>query len=202
MEREVSSQDFVKSPATAASSEPDRQDLALALNNLRKSVGFTQSALADASGVSTSFISQLERGSTDVTFSVLTRICAALGTTVGALFEAPSTGGKVLSFESLRKLDYRGVEKYVMTRTEMTDVDVCMFLLPPGSSTGPRLPPGADRTELWICLTEFLAIDLDGTVSMLRAGDSIDFTSAVPNTVYNPGPTTTQALLVIKNHSK
>lgn len=184
-------------PALAGGAD---RDLAPALKNLRKSSGFTQSALAEAARVSTSFISQLERGSTDVTFSTLTRICAALGTTVSSLFEVPNGGGRVAPFESLRKLDYHGVEKYVMTRTEMSDVDVCMFVFPSGATTGLRRPPGAKRTELWICLTEFLAVDLEGTVSMLRAGDSIDFSSDLLNTVYNPGPTATQALLVIKNH--
>jgi transcriptional regulator with XRE-family HTH domain len=188
-------------PSTV-SEESDRADLAPALRVLRKSSGFTQAALADAAGVSTSFISQLERGSTDVTFSTLTRICTALGTTVGSLFDVPRSDGRVVPFERLRKLDYSGVEKYVMTRTEMEGVDVCMFVFPPASSTGLRHPPGVDRTELWICLTEFLAVDLDGIVSMLRVGDSIDFKSDCINAVYNPGPTETRALLIIKNHTK
>lgn len=200
MEGSGSSPDATKQSVAVVTTDPNREDLALALKNLRKVTGLTQSSLAASAGVSTSFISQLERGSTDVTFTTLTRICAALGTTVGALFEAPKNGGRVVSFESLRKLDYHGVEKYVMTRTEMQDVDVCMFVFPPGSSTGIRTPPAVDRSELWICFSEFLAIELDGSVNMLRAGDSIDFDSALVNTVYNPGPTTTQALLIIKYH--
>ena len=197
-----SSPDAMKQSVAVVTNDPNREDLALALKNLRKATGHTQAALAESAGVSTSFISQLERGSTDVTFTTLTRICSALGTTVGALFEGPRGSGRVVSFESLRKLDYRGVEKYVMTRADMGDVDVCMFVFPSGSSTGPRVPPAVDRSELWICLSEFLAIELEGTVNMLRAGDSIDFNSALINTVYNPGPTTTKALLIIKYHAE
>lgn len=200
MESSGSSPDATKQPVAVVTDDPNREDLALALKKLRKANGHTQSALAEQAGVSTSFISQLERGSTDVTFTTLTRICAALGTTVGSLFEAPKSGGRVVTFESLRKLDYHGVEKYVMTRAEMKGVDVCMFVFPPGSSTGIRTPPAVDRSELWVCLSEFLAIELDGSVNMLRAGDSIDFDSALINTVYNPGPTATRALLIIKYH--
>lgn len=188
--------------APVGSADSDGRDLAPTLRSLRKSCGLTQAALADAADVSTSFISQLERGSTDVTFSTLTRICTALGTTVGSLFDVPSSDGRVAPFERLRRLDYSGVQKYVMTRSEMEGVEVCMFDFPPASSTGPRHPPGFSRTELWICLTEFLAIDLDGAVSMLRVGDSISFRSERINTVYNPGPTETRALLIIKNHTK
>lgn len=201
MQRGASSSALQSSRVAAVADEPSRSGLASALKSLRKESGLTQAVLAEDAGVSTSFISQLERGSTDVTFSTLTRICAALGTTVGALFEAPRQSGRVLALESCKKLDYRGVDKYVMTRSDMEDVDVCQFEFPSGASTGLRNPPGTDRTELWICVSEFLAVEIEGAVNMLRAGDSIDFSSAQANTVYNPGPAASRALLVIKHHT-
>ncbi|TSI18571.1 helix-turn-helix domain-containing protein [Brevibacterium aurantiacum] len=196
------------SPESVKKSEPymsgndASQALAESIKKLRTSQKMTQRGLASRAQLSTSFISQLERGNTDVTFSTLTRLCAALGTTIGHLFPADQPNGRIVRFDEYRHLDYNGVDKYVLTREEMADVDVCLFDFPPGSSTGTRVPPGVDRTELWICLTEYLGIDIGSDVHFLKAGDSLDFASDRTNTVYNPGPNSSRALLVIKNHKK
>lgn len=196
------------SPESVKKSEPymsgndASQALADSIKKLRTSQKMTQSELASRAQLSTSFISQLERGNTDVTFSTLTRLCAALGTTIGHLFPADQPSGRIVRFDEYRHLDYNGVDKYVLTREEMADVDVCLFDFPPGSSTGTRVPPGVDRTELWICLGEYLGIDIGSHVHFLKAGDSLDFASDRTNTVYNPGPNSSRALLVIKNHRK
>lgn len=196
------------SPESVKKSEPymsgndASQALADSIKKLRTSQKMTQSELASRAQLSTSFISQLERGNTDVTFSTLTRLCAALGTTIGHLFPADQPSGRIVRFDEYRHLDYNGVDKYVLTREEMADVDVCLFDFPPGSSTGTRVPPGVDRTELWICLGEYLGIDIGSHVHFLKAGDSLDFASDRTNTVYNPGPNSSRALLVIKNHKK
>lgn len=176
--------------------------LADSIKHLRTAQKMTQSELASRAGLSTSFISQLERGNTNVTFSTLTRLCAALGTTVGHLFPAPQPHGRIVRFAECRHLDYNGIDKYVLTREEMGDVDVCLFDFPPGSSSGLRLPPGIERTELWICMAGYLGIDIGSDVHLLKSGDSLDFSSAQKNTVYNPGPSTSRVLLIIKNHKK
>jgi len=175
-------------------------DLAAAIRSLRNKAQLTQAELSKQAGVSTSFISQLERSHTDVTISTLNRICAALDTTIGHLFSPPAQQGRIIRKDNCRRLDYNGVDKYVLTREEMNDVDVCLFEFPPGAGTGLRKPPEADRTELWICTSEFLGIELGSDVHILRKGDSLDFSSTQENVVYNPGPNPCEALLIIKNH--
>lgn len=176
--------------------------LAESIKKLRTSQKMTQSELASRAQLSTSFISQLERANTDVTFSTLTRLCAALGTTIGHMFPADQPSGRIVRFDDYRHLDYNGVDKYVLTREEMADVDVCLFDFPPGATTGARTPPGVERTELWICLSEYLGIDIGSDVHLLKAGDSLDFSSDRKNAVYNPGPNASRALLVIKSHRR
>jgi transcriptional regulator with XRE-family HTH domain len=175
-------------------------ELAEAVKKLRKRAGLTQAELARDANVSTSFISQLERSSSDVTFSTLNRICQALGTTVGQLFAPPAPLGRTVRKDSYRFLDYNGVDKWVVTREEMVDVDVCLFEFPPESSTGVREALAWDRTELWFCQSGYLGVELEGSVHVLRPGDSIDFSSEHVNTVYNAGPDRCSALLIIKNH--
>ncbi|WP_035282162.1 helix-turn-helix domain-containing protein [Brevibacterium album] len=201
MSRSSAAATRVRQAETAPSTDPASDpDLAAALRRLRKQTGLTQADLAYEAGVSTSFISQLERSSTDVTFSTLNRICMALGTTVGHLLSPPQPCGTILRKDSCRFLDYNGVDKWVLTRESMGDVDVCLFEFPPGSSTGLRTVTAMERTELWICQSGYLGAELGGAVHILRPGDSLDFASGQPNTIYNPGPERCQALLVIKNH--
>lgn len=175
-------------------------NLAEALRNRRTLVGMTQAELAKQAGLSTSFISQLERANTDATISTLNRICAALGTSIGHLFAPPQTENRVIRKDSYRFLNFNGVDKFVLTRDEMQDVDVCLFEFPPASGTGLRSPAASKRTELWVCQSEYLGIDIEGEVHILRAGDSMSFPSSRPNTVYNPGPNPCEAILVIKVH--
>ncbi len=184
----------------AVTGEDTSRILAESIRRLRTSQKMTQSDLASRASLSTSFISQLERGSSDITFSTLTRLCAALGTTVGHLFPASRPTGKVVRLDDCKHLDYNGVDKYVLTREEMVDIDVCLFDFPPGSSTGTRVPPGIRRTELWVCSSEYLGIDIGSEVRILKSGDSFSFSSDRTNTVYNPGPLPSRAILIIKNH--
>lgn len=203
---------MVRKPAPSldsdGSNEPGLADgdetkaLADSIRNLRTAQKMTQSELASNANLSTSFISQLERGYTNVTFSTLTRVCAALGTTIGHLFPPDKPNGRIVRFDDYRHLDYNGVDKYVLTREEMNDVDVCLFDFPPGSTSGLRLPPGIERTELWICIDGYLGIDVGSDVHLLKSGDSLDFSSAQKNSIYNPGPNTGRAILIIKNHKK
>ncbi len=51
----------------------------------RKSLGWTQEELADNAGIDRSYIGGVERGQRNVTFTILCRICSALGCDVAAL---------------------------------------------------------------------------------------------------------------------
>lgn len=51
----------------------------------RKSIGWTQEALADNAGIDRSYIGGVERGERNVTFTVLCQICTALGCDVAEL---------------------------------------------------------------------------------------------------------------------
>lgn len=178
-------------------------DVATAIKTLRGKSRLTQAELAEQAGVSASFISQLERAHTDVTISTLNRICAALDTTIGQLLSAPTKAtSRILRKDNYKRLDYNGVDKFVLTREEMHDVDVCLLSFPPGSSTGLRGVRHPNRTELWICKSEYLGIELGSELHILRESDTLDFPSHRQNIVYNPGPTPSEAILIIKNHEE
>ena len=51
----------------------------------RKALGLTQEALADRAQIDRSYLGGVERGERNVTFTVLTEICTALGCDVGEI---------------------------------------------------------------------------------------------------------------------
>ena len=62
------------------------------IRKLRKTRGLKLAQLADESGISTSYLSQLERGEKEgVSADILFRIAHTLGTTMGALLRESKT---------------------------------------------------------------------------------------------------------------
>ncbi len=61
-------------------------DLGKKIRSLRKAFGLTLVELSDSSGLSTSFISQIERGLTSISLDSLERIADSLGVSVDYLF--------------------------------------------------------------------------------------------------------------------
>jgi transcriptional regulator with XRE-family HTH domain len=55
------------------------------IREARKSLGWTQEALADYAGIDRSYIGGVERGERNLTFNVLCEICRALGCDLAAL---------------------------------------------------------------------------------------------------------------------
>ena len=61
------------------------EELGAVLRERRVSQGLSQQALADRAGLSRNFVAQVERGESSPTVATLTRLAAALATTVGEL---------------------------------------------------------------------------------------------------------------------
>jgi len=74
------------------------------LIRLRQARGWSQSRLAKESGISQSFISQIEAGTYSVTVATLEKLCAALRVTLAEFF-APDGGEEAIPPELRRLLD-------------------------------------------------------------------------------------------------
>jgi len=59
----------------------------MAVRQLRKEAGLSQSALADRAGISTSWISKIEGGGHDPTWGDMRRVAAGLGVSLEKLSE-------------------------------------------------------------------------------------------------------------------
>lgn len=158
-----------------------------------------QSDLAEKSGVSVSFISQFERGLTGTSVNTLTKVCSALGITVGQLFCPTSDRSRVLRREDAQQIDLLGATKIVYSRPAMASTDLYSVSFPPGGSTGDKRYVHNDQTELVLCTLGFVGVELDSVQHVLRAGDSIDFSSDTPHRIVNIGNESAEFVWLITN---
>ena len=79
-------------PAQPILRPPSREILSGNLIVARARARISQSALAEAAGITRQTISDIERGSANVTLDILDKIVAALGISIDRLFEPPFRG--------------------------------------------------------------------------------------------------------------
>src|SRR5215207_5707957 len=81
--------------APAQTSDSINRHLGARVKDLRKARGWSLDALANASGVSRSMLSQIEREQANPTLAVTLRIAQAFGMTLGDLLEVPGVSSAV-----------------------------------------------------------------------------------------------------------
>src|SRR6516162_10163889 len=84
-----------RSPRKSASPETVNRDLGGRVRHLRTARGWSLESLANASGVSRSMLSQIEREQANPTLAVTLRIARAFGLSLGELLEMPGAASAV-----------------------------------------------------------------------------------------------------------
>jgi transcriptional regulator with XRE-family HTH domain len=183
-----------------AQPEWSAEQLGRKLRELRKARGLRLSDLARDSGLSVSFLSQVEQGQSDIAVGRLMRIAHALQIPMTELVDLPATPA--------RPLVRAGERPVLPTPTAGLTIE----LLADGLSDGPvyalsHLEPGSmieargDRPpgqEYFIyMLVGSAVIDFSsGDPLVLEKGDSISFMSEDFRRLTNPGESTTRLLWV------
>ena len=173
------------------------------IRDLRHAKGITIPDLAARIDRSVGWLSQIERGLSEVTISALHQIAAALEVQVAWFFAqgaAPPADelGLVLRRRSRRRLDFHGsgVHEEILSPTLSGQLLLVESTFAPGASTGDR-----DRErrgeEAGVVLSGVLELHVDGKTLRLEAGDSFAFTRSGPHRCHNPGPVPTVVLWVI-----
>ncbi|MHA3705030.1 helix-turn-helix domain-containing protein [Jatrophihabitans sp. YIM 134969] len=186
----------------AADDEPESR-LGVRLRRARRAASLTLRQVGEAAGVSESFVSQVERGVANPSVATVSRLAAALDTTVAALFtgaagpaevdgaDAPAgRGGTVV----------RAAERRHLTRTAGRDEDtlvtppdartmlVITSVLGAGEGSGDEPYAHAAEEECVIVLAGRLLLEVGTTRHDLATGDSVLFDPSVPHAYRNPGP--------------
>jgi transcriptional regulator with XRE-family HTH domain len=176
------------------SSTPDVSteiDVGERLRAIRRSRRCTLRTVATRSGLSESFLSQVERGRSSASIASLRRIADALGVSIADLFDLDGVPGpRVLRREERPALAF-GVlgRKLLLTPRPLQNLEVFVGELEVGGSTGEQPYAHGDSEELFVVLS--------GEVFQLEHGDSIDYRSSTPHRATNAGNDLAEVMWII-----
>ena len=177
----------------------DDVDVGERLREIRQQRRETLRTVADRSGLSESFLSQVERGRSNASIASLRRIAEALGVTVADLFEPNGPrSARVLRRSDRPALNF-GVlgRKLLLTPRPMQALEVFVGELDVGGSTGVEPYSHGDSEELFVVLDGSVQLELGGELHELETGDSIVYRSSVPHRITNVGDHLAEAMWVI-----
>jgi transcriptional regulator with XRE-family HTH domain len=174
-------------------------DVGERLREIRRMRRCTLRTVAERSGLSESFLSQVERGRSNASIASLRRIADALAVSVSDLFEPDARPQpRVLRRQDRPALSF-GVlgRKLLLTPKPLQHLEVFVGELDPGGSTGPEPYSHGDSEELFVVLTGTVQLELGGELHELGSGDSIDYRSSTPHRISNVGMELAEVMWII-----
>jgi transcriptional regulator with XRE-family HTH domain len=159
---------------------------------LRKERGMTLSDLSRASGLSVSFLSQVERDASNLSVSALYKVSKALGVNISWFFHAPKTGLRgehhyIVRANRRRHLRYAsGIFDELLVPHLSGALALFLIRFPPGAYSGEaKVAPNSEHAGL--VLEGEIELCLGGDSFRLGAGDSFAFPGTVSHRYGNPG---------------
>ncbi len=174
------------------------KDLGSQIRELRKRRGWTLQRLSERSGLSVSFLSQVERGLSSLSISSLSAVAEALGVPLSEFFTITLKPSVVIRSQDHGRF-----------RIEGSPITYCALSGPlKNKALEPLLvevPPHYDGTPPFAHRGEEFAYVLEGSITLtiqgrdyrLEPGDSIHFTSEVPHTYRNEGAEPAKVIWVL-----
>lgn len=164
-------------------------DVGERLRAIRLRKRMTLKRLADASRLSESFLSQLERGRVNASIASLQRIAHALGTSIAELFDPVPDGAVRLLRKAERPSLGFGVlgRKFLLTPTPLENLEVIVGAFEPGGSTGEEPYTHPDSDELFVVLSGAFELQVGDERFSLLEGDCVAYRSSMPHKATNVG---------------
>jgi transcriptional regulator with XRE-family HTH domain len=179
--------------------EPEEAVLGHTVRRLREERGMALRELADLAGVSSSFVSQVERGIANPSVASLRRIAEALGTSIGALFDGSRTAGSFVAASERPRMVHpeRNWEDFLLTPQTAHRLQVILSVIEPGEGSGEEPYSHDSDEECVIVLKGSLEFHVAGETYLMNEGDSLTFESRRPHWNRNPGETKAEVLWII-----
>ncbi len=191
----------LRRPAAPEPADAISRHLGGRVKHLRSVRGWSLEALAAASGVSRSMLSQIEREQTNPTLAVTLRIAQAFGLTLGELLDLPgATAGVMVIRAEDRTFHYRS-DKDCQIRTLSPlnlekDVEFYEVRLQRGGAL--RSSPHFEGTREFLTLQKGrLRIESANDAEELKPGDSASYRADVPHALLNIGNTEAVIYLIV-----
>jgi len=173
-------------------SRATQQIVGTRLRELRKAKGLTLKQLAEQSGLSVGFLSQLERQDADPSVRALNAIGKALGVGINWFFPDPEEENNpeakiIVRADKRRSLRFEsGVRDELLSPTLSGQLEMILTTFDPGASSGEELY--SHRGEEGGYVTQGrLELTVEDQVMILEAGDSFHFKSTRPHRYKNCG---------------
>lgn len=169
------------------------------LRERRRELDMTLDDVAKAIGLTTSFVSDVERDRASPSVNSLLALCEVLRLRVGSLFD---DGGEksVIRRNERRpiKLGGIGVQDYLLSPSSQTRFQAILSEMQPGARGSEELY-SLRADEVFVMATEGeVVINIEGELTHLLPGDSMTYDPRLPHTFHNPSRTRkTTALFVI-----
>ena len=178
---------------------PPRLDVGARLRTIRRLRRRTLKEIADAAGLSESFLSQVERGRTNVSISSLQRIASALGVDVSDVFVYDgATRPRILRRDSRTNVAWPALgRKALLTPKPFHSLEVVAADIDPGGSTGDEPYTHADSEEVFFVVSGEVELQLGTETFELSCGDSAQYRSSTPHRVRNRGDVRAEVLFII-----
>lgn len=146
----------------------------------RKVRGLSLKDVADATDISISQLSQIERGVSAPSLRALQQICHVLLMPLGWLFEASegeeNPDGVVVHAKHRRSLDFSsGMVKELLTPDTCRSIQMMKVFVKPGGSSGAQPYFARGTAECGTVLKGTLGLDIDGRRFEIPAGDTFAF---------------------------
>ncbi len=170
------------------------------VRQLRLERGWSLDALAAASGVSRSMLSQIERDKANPTLAVTLRIARAFGLGLAEFLEEPGAAPAITAIRAHdRNYHYRS-DRHCRLRTLSPlhlekDVEFYELALEPGGVL--RSSPHFEGTREFLTVQKgSIRVESGGDVETLGRGDSASYRADVPHAIINAGRGTALMFLV------
>ena len=156
---------------------------------LRQARHLTLRDVAERSGVTESFLSQVERDVTSPSIATVHRIARALDLSISQLFADDGDTGRVVRREARRRVAYPGLKSVdeFLTSNMAGRLQVIMSTIEPGGGTGEEAYTHDSDEEVVIILAGVLDLWVADEHYVLHEGDAITFPSRLPHWNANHG---------------
>ncbi|HEX7196319.1 MAG TPA: cupin domain-containing protein [Candidatus Limnocylindria bacterium] len=169
------------------------------LRQARRERRKTLRQVAQAAGVTESFLSQVERDIASPSIATLRRIAVALGMSIGEILDQAGPHGQLVRAADRRVVTYPGLAARDEFLTDGTNarLQVILSLIEPGGGTGAEAYAHESDEECLVVLEGSLDLWVGDEEYRLEVGDAIRYSSRVPHRNQNPGPGQARVLFLL-----
>lgn len=167
------------------------------IRDMRKSRGMTLQQLAEASGISSSMLSLVERGLASPSIGSLIVVADALGRSMSDLMAADAHAEDLV----VRAADVQpvttseNVVRRVMKEDRSNGVSIAINEYAPHTASN-KSPLAHEGYEYGLLLDGTLSVEIDGETHVIRAGDLISYDSRRPHRIINTGGTVARTVWI------